>query len=193
MTVAAAKLYFEITDMIGLEYNWFLVYTRSHHEKKIKEACARLNVETYLPLEKRLRYWSGRKKMVDFPLFPNYLFVKASCREYVKILEEPSVIGFVKNGSGLSVVPEKIVHNVKKVLDEKLEYMVSPGKPDSGSEVTVISGPLAGLSGEVIQYSGKSHLLIELKQISRSVLVKIDKNSIGLKEHLMAQEILINK
>lgn len=119
--------------------------------------------------------------MVDFPLFPNYLFVKVSCREYVKILEQHSVIGFVKNGNNLSAVPEKIVHHVKKVLDEKLDYKISPGKPDSGSEVTVLSGPLTGLSGEVIQYSGKSHLLIELKQISKSILVKIDINSIGLK------------
>jgi transcription antitermination factor NusG len=167
--------------MIGKEYKWYVIYTRPHHEKRLNDAVTRLWVETYLPLNKTFRTWSDRKKMIETPLFPNYLFVRASCREYVKILEHQSVIGFVKNHGEPSVVPDLVLSSIKKVVEEKMEYTIASVNPSKGSFVDIISGPLTGFSGEIVESSGSSYLIIELKQINQSFLVKIDRNTIAIK------------
>jgi len=164
--------------MIGKDYKWYVVYTRSQHEKRLNEAVSKLNIETYLPITKTLRIWSDRKKVIEMPLFPNYLFVRASCKEYVKIIEHHSVIGFVKNSGELSVVPENVLFMIKKMIEGQLEYQLTTLNPSKGTFVNVISGPLVGFSGKVIQSSGGPYLTIEILQINRSFLVKIDRNSI---------------
>ena len=56
--------------------HWFAVYTKSRNEKKVYERLIDEGYEAYLPLQKRLKQWSDRKKWVEEPLLRSYVFVK---------------------------------------------------------------------------------------------------------------------
>ena len=59
-----------------MKKNWHAIYVASRQEKKVLEALLNKKIEAYLPLIKTLRQWSDRKKLVEFPLMPGYVFVK---------------------------------------------------------------------------------------------------------------------
>lgn len=105
--------------MVSKDYKWYVVYTKNQHERKVSEDTLRWNVVSYLPMIKSVRYWSDRKKSIDVPLFPNYVFLKISCKEYIKVLEHPSVVSFIRSGKDLSVISEKILNSIKTIVNEK--------------------------------------------------------------------------
>lgn len=168
--------------MVGRGYKWYVLYTRSQHEKQLQRDLGRVGIETFLPLIATVRKWSDRKKVVDMPLFPNYLFVKASCREYTFILENTSVLGFVRTGLEPSEVPDSTIQILKIALNEKIELLRCSEEPVKGGRVVVVQGPLAGFEGEVIDCCGKNFLLIEVKQISQRLMVRINTDSVRIIE-----------
>ena len=86
-------------DAINYETpQWYVVYTLSKHEKKVEKLLERKNIESYLPKRTIIRQWSDRKRKVEAPLFPNYLFVHIHPREFWKVLSTNGVIRFVCTG-----------------------------------------------------------------------------------------------
>ena len=53
---------------------------------KVYQELKNQSVEAYLPLEKKIRQWSDRKKKVEEPMIRSYVFVKSSEKEYYDIL-----------------------------------------------------------------------------------------------------------
>ena len=58
-----------------MEKKWNAIYVASRQEKKVFDVLQKKGIQSYLPLVKTLRQWSDRKKMVEFPLLPGYVFV----------------------------------------------------------------------------------------------------------------------
>jgi transcription antitermination factor NusG len=112
------------------------------------------------------------------PLFPNYLFVKASCREYPTILEHRSVIGFVKLGKEPAEVPNETLEIIKITINEKLELTRSQKEPGKGQQVVITHGPLEGFEGKVVDFLGKYFLLVELKQMYQYLMIRINIDSV---------------
>ncbi len=48
---------------------WYLIYTRSRHEKKVAELLKEKNILHFLPMQKKVKNWDDRKKTVLTPLF----------------------------------------------------------------------------------------------------------------------------
>jgi transcriptional antiterminator RfaH len=70
------------TPMNNFSSAWYVIYTRPRHEKRVVEHLAQLNIETFLPCIVTLRKWHDRKKYLEVPLFPSYVFV------YLKTAQE---------------------------------------------------------------------------------------------------------
>ena len=57
---------------------WYAVYTIVRHEKKVQASLCRRDIENFLPLRDFVSQWKDRKKRVQIPIFPGYLFVNIS-------------------------------------------------------------------------------------------------------------------
>lgn len=55
--------------------NWYVLYTKPRHEKKVAERLSEAGYTTYCPLYKVKRQWSDRTKIVEEPLFRSYIFI----------------------------------------------------------------------------------------------------------------------
>ena len=53
--------------MSKLEKSWYAVYVKSRTEKKVALEFKYEEIDHYLPLIKRLKQWSDRKKWVEEP------------------------------------------------------------------------------------------------------------------------------
>ena len=74
------------------EKSWYAVYTNSRAEKRVSDRIEELGIETFLPLQKTLRQWSDRKKLVEKPLISSYVFVKIIPREYFAVRKIDGVV-----------------------------------------------------------------------------------------------------
>src|SRR5690348_7529424 len=76
---------------------WYAVQTRPRHEKKVCAEMQQKHIESYLPLLTQTHYWTDRRKLVEVPLFPGYVFLRASLDPSVcvSVLRIWGVLSFV--------------------------------------------------------------------------------------------------
>ena len=155
-------------------YNWYAIYTRSRSEKAVNTELSLTGIESYLPLKKTIRKWSDRKKMVEVPLFNSYVFVKVSEKEYMKVLQTFGVTRFI-TFEGMAVsIPEQQINAVRAYLDETEpiplddQLKLAPGK-----NVLITSGPMAGMTGILLNIEGKNKVKVEIDAIGQSLIISI--------------------
>jgi transcription antitermination factor NusG len=160
-------------------YHWHVVYVKSRTEKKAEAELQQKNIETYLPLQRKLRQWSDRKKWVEMPLISGYLFVYISRKEYDAVLQSNYIVSYVRFEGKAAIIPEKQIEYLKIILKQsEIDIEVLPEKFEPGQTIEVISGPFIGVKGKLVKIKGSSKVAIVLEQIGCSALVEISTSSI---------------
>lgn len=154
-------------------YFWAVVYTRSRAEKQLQQLVSQQNVECYLPLQKRLRQWSDRKKWVEEPLFRSYLFVRISEKEYFKVLNTPGAVKYVSFGGEIATVREEEVSLIKGLLAAGVEIEVLEHFLPVGTQVQFKAGGLVGLRGELLTYKNKQQVVVRLDSIQHALMLTV--------------------
>ena len=153
---------------------WYVVYTRSRAEKKVHEELISRGIESFLPLQKKLRQWKDRKKWIEMPLMSGYCFVKVSRKEYNEVLQTNNVVCYITFEGKAAVVPEKQIDSLKKMLKQQdFEVSVTHETFELGELVEVIEGPMVGLRGELIEARGKNKFMLRIKQINSIFTVEV--------------------
>lgn len=158
----------------GILKQWYVVYTRSRAEKKVNDELTFQNIESFLPLQKKLRQWKDRKKWVEFPLLSGYCFVNITRREYEKVLQCANVVCFVTFEGKAAVIPEIQIDALRRVSKQfDFEMNVTTEKFEPGQKVEVIAGPMIGARGELVKARGKHKFIIRLDQLKSAIAVEI--------------------
>ena len=153
--------------------NWFAVYTRSHHEKRVAEHLAQREVESFLPLYRTVHSWSNhRKAVLDLPLFPNYLFVHIAPAERVRTLGIPGVLSVVSRGGAAAPLLDAEIEQLRSGLS--LRRMEPHPHLAVGRRARIVKGPLAGLDGVVVRMKGSLRVVLTVALILQSVAVEAD-------------------
>jgi transcription antitermination factor NusG len=163
------------SNMEGIQ--WYALYTRSRHEKRVRDLLEEQGVEVYLPEITTFRRYSDRMKKVQVPLFTSYLFVRtnpAHFDHYTAILNTPGAVRFVTFEGQPIPVPEQQVDALKRLTAEGYEMQALDKPILPGTPVEIMQGPLKGIRGEVIQ-AGKTNsiLLIRIDALDKNLQVKI--------------------
>ena len=154
---------------------WLVFYTKSRQEKKVKELLERRGFEVFLPLQKVMRQWSDRKKIVEAPLFNSYLFVFESCDNIPSVLQTPGVAWNIRHNDKPAVLNTKELETIKRfLLSGLLLESRSLEKFQTGDNVQVIDGPLKNMIGVLIKTKEGDKLTVALESIGQSLLVRID-------------------
>jgi len=155
-------------------YFWHAVYVKSRAEKKAQIELQIQEIETFLPLQRKLRQWSDRKKWVEMPLISGYLFVRASRKEYDQILQSNNVVSYVRFEGKAAIIPDYQIEYLKLMLkQDSSEVEITREKLKPGQMIEVVAGPLIGLKGKLQKIKGKSKVAIEIEQLGYSALVEI--------------------
>ncbi len=152
---------------------WYAAYTKPRNEKKVYERLCEKGIETFLPLQKKIKQWSDRKKMVEEPLFRSYIFVKIDSKDYYNVLNTPGVVRYITFGGKAAPIPERQIAMVKQLLVQDLEIETLDESLEPGTIVEIKFGGLMGLEGELVQHSGKKKVVVRIDHISHSLLVTL--------------------
>ncbi|MBN2818770.1 MAG: UpxY family transcription antiterminator [Bacteroidales bacterium] len=162
--------------------SWYAVYTRPRFEKRVYTELVNDDIEAYLPLQKTLRQWSDRKKMVEIPLLPSYVFVHISLLEYLKVLQTDGIVKYISFEGQAVSIPEKQINTLKLLLDANSEIECTQQNFKKGQKVDVVLGSLKGLEGELVSHGKKKRFLVRINQINQNLLVNIPANYLKIKD-----------
>lgn len=166
---------FDLVDS-GESGDWHLLYTRSRREKDLMRRLLALKVPFYGPCAmKKSRSPSGRVRTSWMPLFSNYVFLfgghdevlsaqQTNCLSQVATVTEKAVLT-----ADLRALQSLIATEAPVQVEEKLQ---------PGELVRVRSGPFKGCEGVVAERRGRSHLIVNVGFVQRSVLVELDDFSV---------------
>jgi transcriptional antiterminator RfaH len=158
------------------ELRWYPLYTKSKHEKKAYENLVKAGFEAFLPLKKSERKWSDRKKIIDMPLIPSYVFSRFTRSEINDVLKVYGVSRYIKFNGRPAYIRDSEIELLKKALetDNKIKSITNSNLK-KGSFVKILSGPFKGYYGKVIRSSGNKKLVIELEAINQTFCVTLDR------------------
>ena len=153
---------------------WYAIYTRPRHEKQVSTALQKSGLTVFLPLLDEEHRWSDRRKKVQLPLFPGYLFLRAAISSHFRlsVLQTPGVLGFVAcRGEALPVCDEEI-DGIRRILVEKIPFTPCPFVR-IGQRVRIRGGVLDGLEGILVQPDREGSLVVSLTMTQRSVAIRL--------------------
>src|SRR3974390_2430878 len=80
---------------IPLNAPWYVTCTSPRHEKRVAQQLEERGIESFLPLYSSVRRWKDRRKVLDLPLFPGYVFVQMNAQNRLSVLRLPGVLGLI--------------------------------------------------------------------------------------------------
>jgi transcription antitermination factor NusG len=128
----------------------------------------------YVPTVTEIHTWSDRRKRVEIPLFPGYVFVQiiASNERRVQVLRIPGVVRLVGSEPGGTPIPDDQIEFVRTVVDRKLPWTCHPFLK-AGQRVRVRGGALDGVEGIFVKRGGLDTLVISVHAIQRSLALSV--------------------
>ena len=153
---------------------WYAVHTRSRHEKQVDLFLSERGVETFLPLVHTLSRRRDRKKYVDIPLFPGYLFVFT---EKERLLFDVKYTRGVTRIIGTDLdaptpIPDKQILDIKSIMETEVKLDPFPYLK-KGRMVRVKSGPLKGLEGILVERKGHHKLVIKIDLLQKGAAAEV--------------------
>lgn len=152
---------------------WYVAYTLPKSEKKVAREIEDYGFESFLPLQKVIRQWSDRKKVLHVPLIPSYVFFCSNNSSFHRLLDIEGLVKFVSFEGIPATIPDREIQYLRKLnlKDFKLEVVDYQIKSDGRIKVTY--GPLKGIEGFFALRNGKKWITINIDALQRAVSIEI--------------------
>lgn len=162
-------------SQVTVAKKWFVVHTRSRHEKVVAAQLRGRGIDVYLPLVEEIHRWSDRRKRVRVPLFPGYTFFHAreSPETVSTIGQIQSVVGIVGVGPGGTSIPDEQIEAVQRLVSHNIPCVKHPFL-EVGQRVRIRGGALDGVEGILLAYKAETSLVVSIELIQRSLAVRIE-------------------
>lgn len=149
----------ELTNSNKEKY-WYAIFTKPRSEKKVLERMLDNDINAFLPLIKTVRQWSDRKKTVQLPLIPSYVFVNIEERNLNKTLPIPGTVNVLKYLGKPAKIRDFEIENLKILSDSNEKFEISNIiNVVTGDTVEVTKGPFMGLIA-ICEKTGNSHRVV---------------------------------
>ncbi|MCK9412271.1 MAG: UpxY family transcription antiterminator [Prolixibacteraceae bacterium] len=153
--------------------HWHAIYVHSRAEKKVHSELTRKGIESFLPLQRRLRQWSDRKKWVEMPLISGYVFVHISRLHYDAVLQIDNVMQYVRFEGKAAVIRDQDIEVLKRMLGQsEVEVEITMEELLPGMQVEIIAGPMMGIRGELLSFRGNNRVALRILPLGFTVLVE---------------------
>ena len=157
--------------------SWYAVYTRPRWEKKVAALLAGKRIEHYCPLNKVMRQWSDRKKLVEEPLFSGYVFVRTTDADKWRIKEIDGILNYVYWLGKPAIIADQEIQTIKRFLNEHQSVQIQPLKLQPNDRVKIGSGPFMDKEARVIAQNDKKAIL-EIPALQMRLTVHLAKTEL---------------
>ena len=151
------------------QLNWYVLYTKSRHEKFVEDQFLQKGIEAFTPKVTLRKGWSDRIKYIQEPIFKGYCFAKFSLYEKTRIIIQPGVAGIVHFKDQYIPVAESTIESLKILSSNKVMIDLCP-YIKTGDYVRIRKGPLKGVEGFVLEKTKKNtRLVVSVETIASAI------------------------
>lgn len=153
---------------------WFAIYTKPKYEKKVADRLEKSGIEVYCPMVSQIKQWSDRKKKVETPLIPSYVFVNIAEKNRNAVFDIPGVVRYLFWLGKPAIIRENEILALKESLKETFSA-VAISAYKKGDSINIAEGPFKGKEG-IIKEVGKNRVQLILKELGMLItLTKEDR------------------
>jgi transcription antitermination factor NusG len=152
---------------------WYAVWTRSRHEQAVRAQLDDKAIPAFLPTMSRWSRWKDRKKRIDVPLFPGYVFARFDPATRLAVLKCSGVVSIVSFNGEPAAVPDHEIESIRTLVASTLPYDPCP-TIKTGTLVEVSHGPLKGVVGRLTRKGSQARLVLSVDLIGQAVSVQVD-------------------
>jgi transcription antitermination factor NusG len=152
---------------------WYATYTKARHEKWVEGQMRRSGIECFLPTYTSIRRWKDRRKQLQLPLFPGYVFVRIASTERLRVLRMAGVVEFVTFHGKPATLPEPEIENMRNTLCRNIHAQPHPFLK-AGRRVRVRQGPMQGVEGVLVRNKDSFRVVLSIELIMRSIALEVD-------------------
>jgi transcription antitermination factor NusG len=157
--------------------HWYAIYTKPRWEKKVAETLTKHSIENYCPLNKVLRQWHDRKKIVHEPLFTSYVFVKVEENRLNELRRVAGVLNLVYWLQKPAVIREEEINMIKRFMNQYTNVQLEKTLVNVNDVVRVIKGPLMEQEGNVIAVKNRT-VRISLPSLGYIMVAEVERQNI---------------
>jgi transcription antitermination factor NusG len=149
--------------------NWYVLRVKPHKERPVYRLLKAREVEVFFPSVKvnPVNPRAARER----PFFPGYMFVRADLAEVGQNAFSwlPGVQGLVRFGEQPAMVPENLIHEIRRRLAEiKQAGGLALDGLEKGDRVRIVGGPFAGYEAIFdLRLPGQERVQVLLAFLSR--------------------------
>lgn len=156
---------------------WYVLHTRARNEKATASDLSRLGIQSFLPLIRYRRLYGGKRRRVEIPLFPGYLFMcgDRAARETALRTNRVAQVLDVSDQEKLRFDLQQIHRLVTS--EETIDFYP---RLKRGARCRVTAGSLAGLEGVVIRRNGPWRVFVGVEFLGQSAELEIDPNLLAV-------------
>jgi len=147
-----------------------------NHEKEVVKRLEQKEMDCFLPLMETWSKRRDRRKKIQLPMFPGYVFVHVLLDSYVQltVVKTPGALSLLHNSQGPLSIPPYQVENLRTIVNSIQPLEIHPYLRQ-GDWVHVVRGPLAGCIGILDRLDPKKgRLIVSVDIIKKSVSVELD-------------------
>jgi transcription antitermination factor NusG len=156
---------------------WYVVYTKPRWEKKIAQKLTQHSIENYCPLNKQLRQWSDRKKIILEPLFKGYIFIKIDEDKKWQINKIDGILNYVYWLGKPAKIRENDIETIKRFLEDFENIAIEYNSHTVGKNVIVTKGVFMNYKGIVLEVSG-NNVKVLIDSMDIKLTATFDKNKL---------------
>ena len=148
------------------ELRWYLLHCKPHQDGRAHENLQRQGFECFAPIQRVERLRDGRRRVVEEPLFPGYLFVHLDRinDNWGTIRSTRGVREIVRFNEYPHPVRDELIDAMRSRLDESIDqepYL------RSGERVRITDGPFAQLEAIFVANDGNERVVLLLNILAK--------------------------
>lgn len=165
----------------ALNKKWYVFYTYPKFERKVHEYLQEDCYESFLPLHWVVRQWSDRKKRIQVPLFPGYIFVNVEREKIHEVLKTPKIIRCITFNRMPAYLKQGDVDSIMQIIENEYPFEVDSSLK-VGDSVVITKGALTGMEGVLVEERGNQRFALRIESLQQSMLVNIPSDCLEFME-----------
>ncbi|ABM05149.1 NusG antitermination factor [Psychromonas ingrahamii 37] len=153
-----------------MSLQWFVVYCKSREELRAQRNLENQGVYSFFPKICKEKILRSKKKVVEEPLFPSYLFVNISKNDekFSAIRSTRGINNFVKFGLSIATIPDQQIKKIEQLCHVNNKLAVnSEDVYQNGDKIEILSGPFKGLTAIFNIEDGLERSMLLLKILNQ--------------------------
>jgi transcription antitermination factor NusG len=163
--------------MSEITSNWYAVNTRPRWEKKVAYVLDTKGIENYCPLNKVVKQWSDRKKVILEPIFKCYVFVKVEEQKKWDLKRIDGILNYVYWLGKPAKIKDAEINTIKKFLNEFSDVAVEQIGLNVNQKVRIKQGILMNYEGKLLQLSG-NRAFVKIESMGLQLSAHFDKKNL---------------